>query len=88
MQSSPVTGSGGGYYENPSMHHPFWPYEEHHQYGHHMASYQSSSYPMSRSRMRGQSQSHPTYPDYAAYERYGHAAYSRLRYGEIRCNGY
>ncbi|ALC45184.1 CG42337 [Drosophila busckii] len=55
----------------------YWPYEEQY-YNQHM----------SRQRMRGQG--YPYVPDYAAYERYGYAAYnaSRSRYNEIRCNGY
>ncbi|XP_060657204.1 myb-like protein AA [Drosophila nasuta] len=61
--------------------HGYWPYEEQHN----MAYQQSQQF--ARNRMRGQG--YP-YPDYAAYERYGYAAYSanRSRYGEIRCNGY
>jgi len=74
---------GGSYYDAPSSGgmHNYWPYEEQHNMAYHQ------SHQMSRNRMRGQG--YP-YPDYAAYERYGYAAYNanRSRYGEIRCNGY
>lgn len=79
------SGGHGAYYYDATnaaggMQH-YWPYEEQQGYGY------PSQLQMSRGRMRGQL--YP-YPDYAAYERYGYAAYSasRTRYGEIRCNGY
>ncbi|KAH8390718.1 hypothetical protein KR215_011566 [Drosophila sulfurigaster] len=75
MNGAAATGVGVG-----GMH-GYWPYEEQHN-----MAYQQSQH-LARNRMRGQG--YP-YPDYAAYERYGYAAYSanRSRYGEIRCNGY
>ncbi|KAH8372212.1 hypothetical protein KR093_010592 [Drosophila rubida] len=81
--------AAGGYYDGPMNGagvgggmHGYWPYEEQHN-----MAYQSQQLSAARNRMRGQG--YP-YPDYAAYERYGYAAYSagRSRYGEIRCNGY
>ncbi|XP_017860650.1 PREDICTED: probable inactive serine/threonine-protein kinase scy2 [Drosophila arizonae] len=82
---------GNSYYDAPigGNMHGYWPYEEQHGYGYPSPGHHGHSQ-MPRSRMRGQL--YPYYAaDYAAYERYGYAAYSaasRARYNEIRCNGY